>query len=53
MPPGEWLLAERLVRARELLETTAHSIESIAGATGFGGRFCDTRRGCFGTSLRL
>jgi AraC family transcriptional activator FtrA len=36
MPPGEWLLAERLIRARELLETTSCSIESIAGATGFG-----------------
>jgi AraC family transcriptional activator FtrA len=36
MPPGEWLLAERLMRARELLETTTHSIESIAGTTGFG-----------------
>jgi AraC family transcriptional regulator, transcriptional activator FtrA len=36
MPPGEWLLAERLIRARELLETTNHSIESIAGAAGFG-----------------
>ena len=36
LPPGEWLLAERLIRARELLETTRYSIESIAGATGFG-----------------
>ncbi|WP_201830432.1 transcriptional regulator FtrA [Microvirga zambiensis] len=36
LPPGEWILAERLIRARELLETTHHSIESIAGATGFG-----------------
>lgn len=36
LPPGEWLLTERLARARELLETTGHSIESIAGATGFG-----------------
>jgi AraC family transcriptional activator FtrA len=36
LPPGEWLLTERLVRARELLETTGHSIESIADATGFG-----------------
>lgn len=36
MPPGEWLLAERLLRARELLETTAHSIDDIAAATGFG-----------------
>ena len=36
MPPGEWLLGERLIRARELLETTRNSIEDIAGATGFG-----------------
>ncbi len=36
LPPGEWLLTERLVRARELLETTGHSVESIADATGFG-----------------
>jgi AraC family transcriptional activator FtrA len=36
MPPGEWLLTERLVRARELLETTRFSIESIADVTGFG-----------------
>jgi len=36
MPPGEWLLAERLLRARELLETTTHSIEDIAAASGFG-----------------
>lgn len=36
LPPGEWLLGERLLRARELLETTRDSIEDIAGATGFG-----------------
>ncbi|HZH53232.1 MAG TPA: transcriptional regulator FtrA [Microvirga sp.] len=36
MPPGEWLLAERLLRARELLESTTHSIEDIAAASGFG-----------------
>ena len=36
LPPGEWLLGERLIRARELLETTRNSIEDIAGATGFG-----------------
>ncbi len=36
LPPGEWLLTERLIRARELLETTRNSIEDIAGATGFG-----------------
>jgi AraC family transcriptional regulator, transcriptional activator FtrA len=36
MPPGEWLLAERLLRARELLETTSHSVDDIAAASGFG-----------------
>jgi AraC family transcriptional activator FtrA len=36
MPPGEWLLAERLLHARELLETTPHSVEDIAAASGFG-----------------
>nr|WP_230531887.1 transcriptional regulator FtrA [Microvirga roseola] len=36
MPPGEWLLSERIVRARDLLETTSHSIEDIAMASGFG-----------------
>jgi AraC family transcriptional activator FtrA len=36
VPPGEWLLAERLLRARDLLETTAHSVEDIAVASGFG-----------------
>jgi AraC family transcriptional activator FtrA len=36
LPPGEWLLAERLLRARELLETTGHSIDDIAAAAGFG-----------------
>ncbi|HLM38600.1 MAG TPA: transcriptional regulator FtrA [Microvirga sp.] len=36
VPPGEWLLAERLLRARDLLETTPHSVEDIAVASGFG-----------------
>ncbi|MCB5176325.1 transcriptional regulator FtrA [Microvirga lenta] len=36
MPPGEWLLTARLLRARELLETTTHSIDAIAAASGFG-----------------
>jgi AraC family transcriptional activator FtrA len=35
LPPGEWLVTERLIRARELLETTTHSIEDIAWAAGF------------------
>lgn len=36
LPPGEWLLAERLLRARELLETTVISIDEIAAAVGLG-----------------
>jgi AraC family transcriptional activator FtrA len=40
MPPGEWLLVERLIRARDLLETTTHSIESIASASGLPGSVC-------------
>jgi AraC family transcriptional activator FtrA len=35
-PPGEWLLTERLQRARELLEASDASIDDIAIATGFG-----------------
>lgn len=34
--PGRWLLNERLLRARELLETTRFSLEQIAGEVGFG-----------------
>ncbi|MBO9706903.1 MAG: transcriptional regulator FtrA [Caulobacter sp.] len=34
--PARWLLAERLARARELLETTAAGVEDIARAVGFG-----------------
>jgi AraC family transcriptional activator FtrA len=34
--PGAWLLAERLDRARELLEGTALRVEDIASACGFG-----------------
>jgi AraC family transcriptional regulator, transcriptional activator FtrA len=36
MTPGEWLLAQRLSRARELLEATTHSIERVATLSGFG-----------------
>lgn len=36
LTPARWLLAERLARARDLLETTALPVEQIAGATGFG-----------------
>jgi AraC family transcriptional activator FtrA len=34
--PGEWLLAERLRSARDLLETTDRPIDDIAAACGFG-----------------
>ncbi|MFD7982797.1 helix-turn-helix domain-containing protein [Kitasatospora indigofera] len=34
--PLRWLLAQRIHRAQELLETTDHSIEAIATATGMG-----------------
>lgn len=34
--PGEWLLSERLLRARELLESTSHPIEDVATTCGFG-----------------
>lgn len=34
--PGAWLLAERLARARELLEADAAAIDDIAEACGFG-----------------
>lgn len=33
--PGEWLLAERVNRAAELLRTTRAGVEDIAGACGF------------------
>jgi len=36
MSVGEWLLAERLRRAQELLESSEHSVEVIAGLVGFG-----------------
>jgi AraC family transcriptional activator FtrA len=34
--PGAWLLAERLSRAREILETTRLPVEEVAEAVGFG-----------------
>ncbi|MQS07326.1 GlxA family transcriptional regulator [Streptomyces alkaliphilus] len=34
--PLRWLLTQRVHRARELLETTNDSVETIAGATGMG-----------------
>jgi AraC family transcriptional regulator, transcriptional activator FtrA len=36
MSPGDWLIAARVDRARELLETSSHSIEVIAEQAGFG-----------------
>jgi AraC family transcriptional activator FtrA len=36
MAPGEWLLAERLARARELLEETRLPVEEVAREVGFG-----------------
>ena len=36
LPPGEWLLRQRLDRARELLEGPARPIEDVAAAAGFG-----------------
>src|SRR5262249_9855113 len=34
--PGEWVLQERVARARSLLEATAISVEDVATAVGFG-----------------
>ncbi len=34
--PGAWLLAERMARARELLEEAALSVDDVAAACGFG-----------------
>lgn len=36
MPPGEWVLLERVGRARSLLEGTSMSVEDVATAVGFG-----------------
>jgi transcriptional regulator GlxA family with amidase domain len=33
---GAWLLAQRLARAQQLLESTGESVEAIAGLAGFG-----------------
>ncbi|MFT4271425.1 MAG: helix-turn-helix domain-containing protein [Pantoea sp.] len=35
MTPGEWLNVERLRRSQELLETTDHSIETVASLAGY------------------
>jgi AraC family transcriptional activator FtrA len=34
--PKQWILFQRLIRVRELLEETEHSVEHIARVTGFG-----------------
>jgi len=36
LPPGEWVLQQRLSRARQLLEATSKPIEDIAALVGFG-----------------
>jgi len=36
MPPGEWLLAQRLVAARTMLEETDASVDEVAMQVGFG-----------------
>jgi len=36
LAPGEWLLGERLARAKDLLETSRMTIDSIAEQAGFG-----------------
>jgi AraC family transcriptional activator FtrA len=36
LSPLQWLLTQRLLRARELLESTDHGIEQIAAAVGMG-----------------
>jgi AraC family transcriptional activator FtrA len=36
LSPGDWLLAERLARAKELLETTRLPVEDVAESAGFG-----------------
>jgi transcriptional regulator GlxA family with amidase domain len=33
---GQWLLSQRLAQAQRLLETTGHSVDTVAGACGFG-----------------
>lgn len=36
VPPGQWLLQQRLQRARQLLEETDLPVEQVAARTGFG-----------------
>jgi Transcriptional regulator containing an amidase d omain and an AraC-type DNA-binding HTH domain len=47
--PGEWLLTERLGRARTLLEETGLSVDEIAVQVGFGA--ATTLRNHFRTRL--
>ncbi len=49
LSPGAWLIAERLARARELLEGNTMSVEDVAAACGFG--TAATLRHHFRTSL--
>lgn len=51
LPPGEWLLRERLQRARDLLEASDRSVEQIAFACGFGST--DTLRHHFRERLKV
>ncbi len=49
--PVDWLIGERVARARDLLETTSMSIEQVATSCGFGST--DTLRHHFRTRLKL
>jgi AraC family transcriptional regulator, transcriptional activator FtrA len=49
VPPGEWVVHERTVQARHLLEATSLSVEEIATAVGFGS--ADALRHHFRTRL--
>lgn len=49
IPPGEWVLQERVTRARSLLEATSISVEDVATAVGFGS--ADSLRHHFRTRL--
>jgi AraC family transcriptional activator FtrA len=36
VPPGQWLIAERVAEAQRLLESSAMPVEDIAARVGFG-----------------
>ena len=36
VPPGEWLIRQRVARARHLAETTDLTVEEVATRSGFG-----------------